>query len=121
MDIVVVLEMDMPSNVRVLDPDHTPAHPENPVRRAHAAPAEASGACGPLTLCGLDTGEMTLAPHRFTENDRPRPRPRWHTCSACQTAGQTAGQNSTPTAAEPAITEHDEDTATAQPAETPAR
>ncbi|MGV9267639.1 hypothetical protein ACWDRR_23610 [Kitasatospora sp. NPDC003701] len=114
MDIVVVLELDLPSNVRILGPDHAPAEPENPVRRAHAAPAEASGACGPLTLCGLDTGEMTLAPHRFAEAGHPRPRPLWHACSTCQTAKQTTA----PTAAKPAADRHADD---AHPAETAAR
>ncbi|WP_395292322.1 hypothetical protein ACF9IK_00930 [Kitasatospora hibisci] len=82
MDIIVVLELDTPTNVRVLQPDRTPAEPAKAVRRAHTAPAEASGVCGPLTLCGLDTSEMTLAPH-LSAHDRPR----WHTCSTCRTTG----------------------------------
>ncbi|MED7952085.1 hypothetical protein PUR61_09320 [Streptomyces sp. BE20] len=115
MDIIVVLELDMPTNVRILGPDHTPADPENPVRLAHAAPADASGVCGPLTLCGLDTGEMTLAPHRFTDTDRSGVRPHWHTCSTCQ----TARQRTAPRAPEPATTDHFEDSA--HPAGTAAR
>ncbi len=82
MDTVVVLEPDTPTNVRILGSDHTPADPESPVRRAHTAPAEASGVCGPLTLCGLDTSDMTLAPHRSAPE-----RSGWHTCSACRTSG----------------------------------
>ncbi|WP_380282950.1 hypothetical protein [Kitasatospora purpeofusca] len=85
MDIVVVLEPDTPTNIRLLGPDHAPAHPEVPVRRAHTAPTEASGACGPRTLCGLDTSDMTLAPHRADHPDRFRLH--WHTCSACRYAG----------------------------------
>lgn len=78
MDTVAVLELDTPTNVRVLQPDLTPARPEDPVRRVHVAPAEPSGACGPLTLCGLDTAEMVLAPHqRFDRSTR------WHACSTC--------------------------------------
>ncbi|MFB7469994.1 hypothetical protein [Kitasatospora sp. NPDC056184] len=90
MDIVVVLEPDTPTNIRLLGPDHTPAQPEVPVRRAHTAPTEASGACGPRTLCGLDTSDMTLAPHGAEYPDRPRPRLHWHTCSACRYAGEAA-------------------------------
>ncbi|MFJ2582041.1 hypothetical protein [Kitasatospora aureofaciens] len=89
MEIVVVLEPDTPSNVRVLQPDPTPANPDRAARRAHTAPAEPSGACGPLTLCGLDTAGMILAPHRAAED-----RPRWHTCSICRT---TAADTSTDT------------------------
>nr|BEK70752.1 hypothetical protein KPHV_79790 [Kitasatospora purpeofusca] len=85
MDTVVVLESDTPTNVRVLGPGLAPNDPEGPVRRAHAAPAEASGVCGPRTLCGLDTSEMTLAPHR-SGLDRG-----WHTCSVCRTNGEGAG------------------------------
>ncbi|MGW1177213.1 hypothetical protein ACWD4P_26295 [Kitasatospora sp. NPDC002543] len=82
MDTVIVLEPDTPTNVRILGPGRVPADPENPVRLAHAAVAEASGVCGPLTLCGLRTGDMTLAPHRS-----PAPgRPRWNTCGACREA-----------------------------------
>lgn len=47
MDTVIVLEPDTPTNVRILGPDRGPADPGNPVRLAHCAPAEASGACGP--------------------------------------------------------------------------
>ncbi|MFF3074628.1 hypothetical protein ACFVSN_30015 [Kitasatospora sp. NPDC057904] len=86
MDTIFVLELDIPANVRVLQPDHTPADPEHPVLRAHTAPAEPSGMCGPLTLCGLATTDMTLAPRRRTHD-----RPRWHACSSCQTiAASTA-------------------------------
>ncbi|MGW6918234.1 hypothetical protein ACWGB8_31145 [Kitasatospora sp. NPDC054939] len=99
MDIVVVLELDTPSNVRVLQPDHTPADPDNPVRRAHTAPAESSGACGPRTLCGLDTSDMTLAPYRAVGG-----RPRWHTCSTCQASTAKAA----PVAREPAAPESPE-------------
>ncbi|MEU8511045.1 hypothetical protein AB0C76_05575 [Kitasatospora sp. NPDC048722] len=95
MDIVVVLEPDTPSNVRVLQSDHAPADPEQPVRRAHTAPAEPSGACGPLTMCGLDTAGMILAPHRST-------RPRWHTCSTCQTTAADTATPSGPSAEAPA-------------------
>ncbi|WP_406192970.1 hypothetical protein OH807_01900 [Kitasatospora sp. NBC_01560] len=91
MDIVVVLDPDIPTNVRLLDPDHTPADPEHPVRRAHVAVTEASGACAPHTLCGLDTVGMTVAPHRFGDAEESASRPRWHTCSTCR--------NTTPTAA----------------------
>lgn len=70
MDTVTVLEPDTPTNVRLLGPDLAPADPENPVRLAHTAPAEASGVCAPRTLCGLDTSDMTLAPHRSTDHDR---------------------------------------------------
>ncbi|MFF7453416.1 hypothetical protein [Kitasatospora sp. NPDC008115] len=97
MDIVVVLEPDTPTNIRILGPGHTPAEPGIPVRRAHTAPTEASGACGPRTLCGLDTSDMTLAPHRADDPDRPQPRPHWHTCSTCRSAGEQAGHLS-PTA-----------------------
>ncbi|WP_043475541.1 MULTISPECIES: hypothetical protein [Kitasatospora] len=86
MDTVVVLESDTPTNVRVLGPGLTPADPEGPVRRAHAAPAEASGVCGPRTLCGLDTSEMTLAPHRSGMD-----RPGWHTCSVCRATEEGVG------------------------------
>ncbi|WP_406086258.1 hypothetical protein [Kitasatospora purpeofusca] len=86
MDTVVVLESDTPTNVRVLGPGLTSSDPEGPVRRAHAAPAEASGVCGPRTLCGLDTSEMTLAPYRSGLD-----RPGWHTCSVCRTHGEGAG------------------------------
>ncbi|MGW4896201.1 hypothetical protein ACWEQL_28695 [Kitasatospora sp. NPDC004240] len=101
MDIVVVLELDTPSNVRVLQPDYRPANPEDPVRRAHTAPAESTGACGPRTLCGLDTSDMTLAPHRSAHD-----RPRWHTCGTCQRAGGPGTSEpaaaADPTAADPA-------------------
>ncbi|MFE7192641.1 hypothetical protein [Kitasatospora sp. NPDC057541] len=89
MDIVVVLEPDTPTNIRILGPDHTPAEPEIPVRRAHTAPTEASGACGPRTLCGLDTSDMTLAPHRSGELGGARTRTHWHTCSTCRNAGES--------------------------------
>nr|BFD96060.1 hypothetical protein KitaXyl93_74200 [Kitasatospora sp. Xyl93] len=82
MDTVIVLEPDTPANVRLLGPDLLPADPENPVRLAHAAPAEASGACGPLTLCGRHTSDMTLAPHRSSGPGRPH----WNTCGACRDA-----------------------------------
>ncbi|MBD0690782.1 hypothetical protein [Streptomyces sp. CBMA123] len=82
MDIVVVLELDAPTNVRGLHPDHAPAIPENPVRSAHHAPTEPSGTCGPLTFCGLDTSDMIIAPQPTT-HDHP---PRWHTCSTCRIA-----------------------------------
>ncbi|WP_329491756.1 hypothetical protein OG618_35595 [Kitasatospora sp. NBC_01246] len=91
MDIVTVLEPDTPTNIRLLEADFAPADPQGPVRRAHAAPAEASGVCGPLTLCGLDTGEMTLAPHRPTDPDQPWRQARWNTCYTCRTAEQNAG------------------------------
>ncbi|WP_329500852.1 hypothetical protein [Kitasatospora herbaricolor] len=93
MDIVVVLELDVPSNVRVLSPDRTPADPQHPVRRAHAVLVGGSGTCGPSTLCGLDSGEMTLAPHRPADPDQPWWPPHWHACSFCQ----AARQNTTPT------------------------
>ncbi|MEE1788627.1 hypothetical protein PUR71_37855 [Streptomyces sp. SP17BM10] len=93
MDTVAVLELDTPTNVRVLEPDHTPAQPDNPVRRIHIAPAEPSGACGPLTLCGLDTSDMILSPHR----DPGHP-PRWHTCSTCHTPAAGAAPGSSPPA-----------------------
>ncbi|MFE2110118.1 hypothetical protein ACFXAF_30230 [Kitasatospora sp. NPDC059463] len=88
MDIVVVLEPDTPTNIRLLGADHRPAEPEIPVRRAHSAPTEASGACGPRTLCGLDTSDMTLAPHRSVHPERPQSRAHWHTCSTCRNAGE---------------------------------
>ncbi|GHF36875.1 hypothetical protein GCM10018790_13140 [Kitasatospora xanthocidica] len=93
MDTVIVLEPDTPTNVRILGPDRRPADPENPVRRAHAAPAEASGLCGPHTLCGLDTSDMTMAPRHSTETtaDRPRHRPHWSTCGTCRTAEERTG------------------------------
>ncbi|MFJ2808643.1 hypothetical protein [Kitasatospora sp. NPDC087271] len=111
MDIVVVLELDMPTNVRLLGPDHTPADPESPVRRVHAAPAEASGTCGRRTLCGLDTDGMTLAPHRYAH----QPPAHWLTCSTCQ----AARQGPAPDATEAAAQDHHEDNA--HPAETAAR
>lgn len=115
MNIVVVLELDVPTNVRVLGTDRTPADPRGPVRRAHAAPADALGVCGPLTLCGLETGEMTLAPHRPADPDQPWWPPHWHACSICQ----TARQNTAPTVTEPTNTDHPEDSA--YPAGTAAR
>ncbi|MFF2546863.1 hypothetical protein ACFVUY_30490 [Kitasatospora sp. NPDC058063] len=82
MDTVIVLEPDTPTNVRILGPDRGPAGPGDPVRLAHCAPAEASGACGPLTLCGLSTSDMTLAPRRS-----PAPGgPQWNACGACREA-----------------------------------
>ncbi|MBD0693228.1 hypothetical protein [Streptomyces sp. CBMA123] len=84
MDTVIVLEPDTPTNVRLLGPDHEPADPENPVRLAHTAPVGASGVCGPLTLCGLDTSDMTVAPHRTTDDGRPWPY--WNTCTTCRDA-----------------------------------
>ncbi|WP_030234859.1 hypothetical protein [Streptomyces sp. NRRL S-350] len=87
MDIVVVLEADTRTDLRLPGPDRAPTDPENPLRRAHTAPAEASGVCGPLTLCGLDTSEMTLAPHGYAGVGRPRPRLDWRTCGTCRTAG----------------------------------
>ncbi|MFI8458057.1 hypothetical protein [Kitasatospora sp. NPDC085464] len=86
MDTIIVLEADTPTNVRLLGADHTPADPENPVRRAHTARAAASGVCDPLTLCGLDTSDMTLAPHRSTDLGEPHPRLPWATCSSCRKA-----------------------------------
>ncbi|MFF4818905.1 hypothetical protein ACFY2K_30495 [Kitasatospora sp. NPDC001309] len=85
MDTVVVLELDTPSNIRVLQPDRTPANPDQPVLRAHIAPAKPSGACGPLTMCGLDTSDMALAPQRPTSAGR-----RWHICTTCQSGANTA-------------------------------
>ncbi|WP_371476600.1 hypothetical protein [Kitasatospora sp. NBC_00315] len=99
MDIVVVLELDMPSNVRVLGPGRTPADPQHPVRRAHAVPAGDSGTCGPLTLCGLDTGEMTLAPHRIADPDQTWWPPHWHACSFCHAARQTTAPPARPAVA----------------------
>ena len=98
MNIVVVLELDEPSNVRILNPDRTPADPQHPVRRAHAVPIGGSGVCGPLTLCGLDTDEMTLAPHRPADPGQPWWPPSWHACSLCQ----SARQNTPPPTDEPA-------------------
>ncbi|MFE3110790.1 hypothetical protein ACFXKJ_22180 [Kitasatospora indigofera] len=86
MNFVVVLELDVPTNVRVLGSDRVPADPQHPVRRVHAVPADVSEACGPLTLCGLDTGGMTIAPHRPGDPDQPWWPRRWHACSLCQTA-----------------------------------
>ncbi|MEU9047857.1 MULTISPECIES: hypothetical protein [unclassified Kitasatospora] len=83
MDIVVVLEMNTPTNVRALQPDRTPADPENAVRRAHQAPAEPSGACSPLTFCGLATSDMTIAPY-------PPSRPGRYTCTTCSTCQSAA-------------------------------
>ncbi|MFE2721628.1 hypothetical protein [Kitasatospora sp. NPDC059327] len=115
MDIVVVLELDTPTNVRLLGPDREPAYPDNPVRRAHTAPAEASGACGPLTLCGLDTSDMTLAPHRYPHSDQPPSGRRWHTCTTCRTAGPDTAPASPGTLT---AGSHEGDT---HPVETPAR
>ncbi|MDY0813957.1 hypothetical protein [Kitasatospora purpeofusca] len=86
MDTVVVLESDTPTNAQAVGPGYPPAGSESPVRRAHAAPAEASGVCGPRTLCGLDTSEMTLAPHRSGLD-----RPDWQTCDVCRANGEAAG------------------------------
>ncbi|WP_371495071.1 hypothetical protein OG871_07015 [Kitasatospora sp. NBC_00374] len=93
MSILVVLELDVPTNVRILGPGLRPADPQGPVRRAHAARAhpDASGACGPLTLCGLETGDMTLGPHRTADLDQPWWPSRWHACSVCETARQGIG------------------------------
>ncbi|MFJ9770722.1 hypothetical protein ACIRVF_05725 [Kitasatospora sp. NPDC101157] len=88
MDTVTVLEPDTPTNVRLLGIDQEPADPENPVRLAHAAPADASGVCGPLTLCGRDTSDMTLAPNRTTIDGRPWPY--WNACGACRDAERHA-------------------------------
>ncbi|MFD5468105.1 hypothetical protein ACFWIQ_35640 [Kitasatospora sp. NPDC127059] len=95
MNTVIVLEPDTPTNVRLLGPDHEPADPENPVRRAHSAPADDSGLCGPLTLCGLDASDMTVAPHRTTDDGRPWPY--WNACTACHTAGEGAEGTAPPT------------------------
>lgn len=86
MDTVIVLEPDTPTNVRILGPDRGPADPGNPVRLAHCAPAEASGTCGPLTLCGLSTADMTLAPRRSPDPGRPR----WNTCAVCREAEEAS-------------------------------
>ncbi|MEU4115327.1 hypothetical protein AB0F71_12620 [Kitasatospora sp. NPDC028055] len=98
MDTVIVLEPDIPTNVRLLGPGHQPADPENPVRLAHATPAEPSGICGPLTLCGLDTAGMTLAPRRSTEGARPQPH--WNACRNCRAVEEGAAPR-TRTAAAP--------------------
>ncbi|MEV7774359.1 hypothetical protein [Kitasatospora sp. NPDC086791] len=90
MDTVIVLEPDTPTNLRLLGPDFAPARPDLPVRRAHTAPAEASGLCGPFTLCGLDTSEMTLAPLRPTDPGRAAAHPHWDTCGTCRNAGERA-------------------------------
>ncbi|MFE4601629.1 hypothetical protein ACFRKE_12300 [Kitasatospora indigofera] len=100
MNFVVVLELDVPTNVRVLGSDRVPADPQHPVRRVHAVPADVSEACGPLTLCGLDTGGMTIAPHRPGDPDQPWWPRRWHACSLCQ----TARPGPQPATAEPANT-----------------
>ncbi|MFH9347820.1 hypothetical protein [Kitasatospora sp. NPDC017646] len=84
MDTVTVLETDTPANVRLLGTDQEPAAPEDPVRLAHTAPADASGVCGPLTLCGRNTSDMTLAPHRTTIDGRPWPY--WNACGTCRSA-----------------------------------
>lgn len=102
MNTVIVLEPDIPTNVRLLGPGHQPADPENPVRLAHAAPAEASGVCGPLTLCGLDTSGMTLAPHRST--DRGRPRAHWNACRNCRAVEEGAAPR-TPAPVAPAASD----------------
>ncbi|MER8188281.1 hypothetical protein [Kitasatospora sp. NPDC094015] len=86
MDILVVLELDHPANVRLLGPDRRPADPPDPVRQAHAAAADAAGACGSVTLCGRDTADMTVAPHRSTGPDQPWWPPHWHPCSICRAA-----------------------------------
>ncbi|MER7701675.1 hypothetical protein ABTX81_02080 [Kitasatospora sp. NPDC097605] len=96
MDIVVVLEPDTPTNIRLLGPGHAPAEPSIPVRRAHSARTEASGACGPRTLCGMDTSDMTLAPQRTDHPDRPGLRPHWHTCSTCRSAGEDITHDTRP-------------------------
>ncbi|MEV7596011.1 hypothetical protein AB0O91_01310 [Kitasatospora sp. NPDC089797] len=81
MDTIAVLQMDTPTNIRLLRSDHTPADPETPVHRVHQAPVGPSGSCGPLTFCGLDTADMTIAPQ--APGSGP---PRWHACSNCQSA-----------------------------------
>jgi hypothetical protein len=88
MNAIVVLELDVPTNVRILGPGQEPAHPQGPVRRAHVAAPDpaATGACGPVTLCGLPTRDMTIGPHQPSDPDRPQPTPRWHTCSLCRVA-----------------------------------
>ncbi|MFI9318477.1 hypothetical protein ACIGXI_01645 [Kitasatospora aureofaciens] len=88
MDTVTVLEPDTPTNVRLLGTDQEPVDPQDPVRLAHTAPADASGVCGPLTLCGRDTSDMTLAPHRTTIDGRPWPY--WAACGMCRDADRSA-------------------------------
>ncbi|MEU9129569.1 hypothetical protein AB0D08_15920 [Kitasatospora sp. NPDC048540] len=103
MNIVLVLELDVPTNVRLLGTDRSPADPQGPVRHAHAAPLDASGACGPLTLCGRDTGEMTLAPHRAPDPDQPWWPTQWHACHTCRTTRSSTAPVAvadTPTAAD---------------------
>ncbi|MFD8783229.1 hypothetical protein [Kitasatospora sp. NPDC059599] len=95
MDTVIVLERDTPTNVRLLGSDHSPADPDYPVRRAHTALAEASGLCGPLTLCGLDTSEMTLAPLRAGDPGRASVLPHWNTCGTCRHAGERTAPRTT--------------------------
>ncbi|MER7581230.1 hypothetical protein [Kitasatospora sp. NPDC097691] len=108
MDTIIVLEADTPTNVRLLGPDHTPADPENPVRRAHTARAGASGVCDPLTLCGLDTADMTLAPHLPTDLGELRPRLPWTTCSSCRSAEEgTLPPTAVPTATDTSGTTED--------------
>ncbi|MFI9361549.1 hypothetical protein ACIG5E_10850 [Kitasatospora sp. NPDC053057] len=88
MDTVTVLEPDTPTNVRLLGTGQEPADPDNPVRLAHTAPTDSSGVCGPLTLCGLDTSDMTLAPLRTTIDGRLLPY--WNACGACRDAEEPA-------------------------------
>ncbi|MEU8515730.1 hypothetical protein AB0C76_29745 [Kitasatospora sp. NPDC048722] len=84
MDLVALLELDGPANVRLLTAEGLPATPHAPVVRVHAAartptPADA-------TLCGLSTRGMQPGSQHPAPGDPWCP-PRWHrhACPVCET------------------------------------
>ncbi|KIQ64634.1 hypothetical protein TR51_10405 [Kitasatospora griseola] len=86
MDLIALLELDGPANVRLLTAEGLPATPSAPVVRVHAAARTPVAA--ESTLCGLSTrGMQPGSQHPVTSGDPWWP-PRWHrhTCPICDTA-----------------------------------
>ncbi|WP_224277405.1 hypothetical protein [Streptomyces sp. LS1784] len=86
MDLIALLELDGPMNIRILTADKQPATLKAPVVRVHAAAGTPTPA--QLTLCGLSTRDMQPdSPHPAAQGDPWCP-PRWHrhACPVCDTA-----------------------------------
>ncbi|MFI6845267.1 hypothetical protein OG535_05410 [Kitasatospora sp. NBC_00085] len=90
MDLIALLELDGPANVRLLTAEGLPATPSSPVVRVHAAartptPAE-------FTLCGLSTRGLQSDSQQPAAPGDPWWPPRWdrHVCPVC---GTTAGDH----------------------------
>jgi hypothetical protein len=86
MDLIALLELDEPANMRLLTADKQPAVPKAPVVRVHAA-AHSTQTPAQLTLCGLPTRGMQPDSQYPATPGEPWWPPRWHrhTCPVCDT------------------------------------